>query len=196
MRICEYSDVQGDRRTKILCVRNLHFFDSKNKDISNNWDTIENTVMVFITFAFQKKDVRNDTISHQRSGDKMGDGEMCPVRACIEIVSRIRSYNIPADKLGDIQINYFEFDGKGFTIPSLMILLKIRQAVFLLGQVVLGFTAGEMGTHSNHSGGAMGMFLAGTSLKGVQDVVSPPSIFNRIIPNRLRIIHICFFNVN
>jgi hypothetical protein len=162
MRSCEYSDVQGDRRKKILCVRNLHFFDSKNKDISNNWDTIENTVTVAITFEFQKKDVRNKTISHQTSGDKMGDGEMCPVRACIEIVFRIRSYNIPADKLGDIQINYVEFDGKGFTIPSSMILLKIRQAVCSLGQEVLGFTADEVGTHSNRSGGAMGMFLAGT----------------------------------
>jgi hypothetical protein len=87
---------------------------------------------------------------------------MCPVRACIEIVSQIRSYNIPADKLGDIQINYVEFDGKGFTIPSSMILLKIRQAVCSLGQEVLGFTADEVGTHSNRSGGAMGMFLAGT----------------------------------
>jgi hypothetical protein len=30
-----------------------------------------------------------------------------------------------------------------------------------LGQSVLGFLAEEIGTHSNHSGGAMGMFLAG-----------------------------------
>jgi hypothetical protein len=30
MRSCEYSDVQGERRTKILCVRNFRFFDKLN----------------------------------------------------------------------------------------------------------------------------------------------------------------------
>jgi len=31
-----------------------------------------------------------------------------------------------------------------------------------LGNATLGFSAEEIGTHSNGSGGAMGMFLAGT----------------------------------
>jgi hypothetical protein len=66
------------------------------------------------------------------------------------------------DKLKDISINYIQLDGKGFTIPSSMILLRIRQAVSSLGQAVLGFSPDEVGTHSNRSGGAMGMFLAGT----------------------------------
>jgi hypothetical protein len=68
----------------------------------------------------------------------------------------------PPEKLGDTPINYVEFDGKGFIIPSSMILLKIRQAVTTLGPSVLGFSAEEVGTHSNRSGGAMGMFLSGT----------------------------------
>ena len=163
MRSCEYSDVQGERRTKILCVRNIRFFDKLNKDISSNYsDLQEKAVTVSITFEFQKKEVRNDTISHQRSGDKIGDGKMCPVRAAIEIVLRIVKYNYPVDKVRDIQINYVELDGKGFTIPSSMILLRIRQAVAGLGHSLLGFHPEEVGTHSNRSGGAMGMFLAGT----------------------------------
>jgi len=68
----------------------------------------------------------------------------------------------PPEKLGDTPINYVEFDGKGFIIPSSMILLKIHQAVTTLGPSVLGFSAEEVGTHSNRSGGAMGMFLSGT----------------------------------
>jgi len=163
MRSCEYSDVQGERRTKTLCVRNIRFFDKLNKDISSNYsDLREKAVTVSITFEFQKKEVRNDTISHQRSGDKIGDGKMCPVRAAIEIVLRIVKYNYPIDKVRDIQINYVELDGKGFTIPSSMILLRIRQAVAGLGHSLLGFHPEEVGTHSNRSGGAMGMFLAGT----------------------------------
>jgi hypothetical protein len=163
MRSCEYSNVQGERRTKILCVRNLRFFDKLNKDISSDYsDLHEKAVTVSITFEFQKKEVRNDTISHQHSGDKIDDGKMCPVRAAIEIVLRIVKYNHPADKVKDIQVNYMEFDGKGFTIPSTMILSRIRQAVVSLGHAALGFHPEEVGTHSNRSGGTMGMFLAET----------------------------------
>jgi hypothetical protein len=87
---------------------------------------------------------------------------MCPVRAAAEIVKRIHSYNIPKDKIRDTPINYIEVDQKGFTIPSSVILLKIRQAVSNLGHELLGFSPDDVGTHSNRSGGAMGMFLAGT----------------------------------
>ena len=87
---------------------------------------------------------------------------MFPVRAAAKIVKRIRSYSLSEDKLPDTPINYAEISGKGFTIPSTLVLSKICLAVTNLGQSVLGFTADEVGTHSNHSGGAMGMFLAGT----------------------------------
>jgi len=55
MRSCEYSDVQGERRMKILCVQNIRFFDSSNRDISSNLDLISDAVTVSITFEFQKK---------------------------------------------------------------------------------------------------------------------------------------------
>ena len=55
MRSCEYSDVQGECRTKILCVQNIRFFDSSNRDISSNLDLISDAVTVSITFEFQKK---------------------------------------------------------------------------------------------------------------------------------------------
>jgi hypothetical protein len=162
MRSCEYSDVQGERRTKILCVRNIRFFNKNNRDISANIDELTEATTVSITFEFQKKDVRNDTISHQKSFDKINGGEMCPVRAAAEIVKRIHSYNIPKDKIPDTPINYIEVAHKGFTIPSSVILAKIRQAVSNLGQERLGFSPDDVGTHSNRSGGAIGMFLAGT----------------------------------
>jgi len=163
MRSCEYSDVEGERRTKTLCVRNFRFFDVNNRDISLEYTSLsEKAVTVSITFEFQKKEVRNDTISHQLSGDKIGQGEMCPVKAAIAIISRIVEYDLPPDKLRDNKINYLQFDGKGFSIPSSLILQRIRQVVASLGQELLGFTPEEVGTHSNRSGGAMGMFLAGT----------------------------------
>jgi hypothetical protein len=162
MRSCEYSDTQGERRTKILCVRNLRFFDDQNRDISSQLDLLTDSITVSITFEFQKKEVRNDTISHQRSGDSIGGKEMCPVRAAAEIVKSIATYKLPTEKFTNTPINYLEIDGKGFTIPSTMVLTKIRQAVTSLGPAVLGFSAEDVGTHSNRSGGAMGMFLSGT----------------------------------
>jgi hypothetical protein len=133
MRNWEFSDVQGERRTKILCIRNTRFFDRQNRDISSNLDLISTASTVSITFEFQKKEVCNDTISHQRSGDSIGNGEMCPVRAASEIIKRIYSYNISPEKVTDTPINYLEIDGKGFSIPSSLILMKIRQAVSSLG---------------------------------------------------------------
>ncbi len=147
----------------MLCVRNFCFFNNFTRDISTEYSSLSsNTVTVLITFEYQKKEVRNDIISHQASGDNLGYGEMCPIWAAIAIVLHIVEYDFMPDKLKDISINYIQLDGKGFTIPSSMILLRIRQAVSSLGQAVLGFSPDEVGTHSNRSGGAMGMFLAGT----------------------------------
>jgi len=162
MRSCEYSDVQGERWTKLLCVRNVRFFDENNRDIPKNYSYNQFASTVSVTFEFQRKDVRNDTISHQRSGDSIAMGEMCPVKAMAALIKKIRSYGIPEEKLGDIPINFVQFDGKGFSIPSSLILVKFREAVTTLGQEVLGFLPEDVGTHSNRSGGAMGMFLAGT----------------------------------
>jgi hypothetical protein len=43
-----------------------------------------------------------------------------------------------------------------------MILSRIRLAVKAIGKEKLGFTERDVGTHSNRSGGAMGMYLVGT----------------------------------
>jgi hypothetical protein len=62
----------------------------------------------------------------------------------------------------DLQINTVVLNGKLSTISSTTILGKIRAAVKALGKDNLGFTENEVGTHSNRSGGAMGMYLSGT----------------------------------
>jgi hypothetical protein len=163
MRSCEYSDVQGERRTKILCVRNLRFFNKFNQDISHEYLALhKHAVTVAITFEFQKKEVCNDAISHQRSGDTIGNGEMCPVKAAIETVLRIVEYDLPPEKLKDNPINFVQFEGRGFTVSSSLILQRIRGAVASLGHEALGFSPDKVGIHSNKSGGAMGMFLSGT----------------------------------
>jgi hypothetical protein len=119
---------------------------------------------VSITFEFQKRDIRNDTISHQQSGDKEGTGNMCPLKAAISIVRRIYSYGLLQGKVHDAQINLVRSGSDLFTIPSSMFLQRIRYTVDLLGPEKLGITSNEVGTHSNRSGEAMGMFLPGTPI--------------------------------
>jgi len=57
MRSCEYSDVQGERHTKILCMRNIRFFDDNNRDISKDFNKIHLAISVTLTFEFQKRDI-------------------------------------------------------------------------------------------------------------------------------------------
>jgi hypothetical protein len=105
MRSCEYSEMQGERRTKILCMRNIRFYNERNQDITNKIDELEDAVSISLTFEFQKKDIRNETISHQKSGDKLVLGHMCPVKEAVNIVRRIHSYGLPSEKFPDTQIN-------------------------------------------------------------------------------------------
>jgi len=162
MRSCEYSEVQGERRTKLLCVKNLRFFNKNNQDTSKLTSILHQAESVTITFEFQKKEVRNDIISRQCSNDPLGAGEMCPVRAAASIIKRISTYDIPPAKLQDTQINIVKSGDKLFAIPSSIFLQQIWFIVDKLGKEKLGFSSADVGTHSNRSGGAMGMFLAGT----------------------------------
>jgi hypothetical protein len=132
MRSCEYSNVSGKQKTKVVCFRNRRFF-QKNRLLKHNSPGIHLTTVVSITFEWQKRDVRDDVITHQKSNDSIGEGIMCPDRACIELVKRIYSEKVPNQSIPDLQINTVIKNGER-----------------------------DVGTHSNRSGGAMGMYLAGT----------------------------------
>ncbi len=93
MRSCEYSKVSGKRRTKLLCLRKIRFFNKDRRLIPHSSPLIFQAENMSITFEWQKKDVRDDIITHQRSGDK----DMCPVLAAANLVSRISAYPISSD---------------------------------------------------------------------------------------------------
>jgi hypothetical protein len=162
MRSCEYSSVEGERRTKLLCFRNIRVFDANNRLIPHNVLTLKAAASVSITFEFQKKEVRDDTVSHQKSGDTLGNGEMCPVRACVALIVRAKCFPIPTSKFPDMPINIAFINNRLWHIPSSMILDVIRRTVKDIGEEKLGFGPDDVGTHSNRSGGAMSMFLSGT----------------------------------
>jgi hypothetical protein len=162
MRSCEYSTVSGPRRTKLLCFRNIRLFDKENRIIPHDSVKIREAQAVSITFEFQKKEVRDDTITHQRSGDAIDGGHMCPVLACISLISRARTLHPNPKHLADTSVNTVFSANKALQTPSEMFLTTIRRAVKDLGSDKLGFGPDQVGTHSNRSGGAMSMFLSGT----------------------------------
>ncbi len=144
-----------------MCIKNISFF-SKTKTIANSTPEIYNTTSVAISFEWQKRDIRDDTITRQLSNDTIGDKIMCPVHAAAELVSALYNSGIPHSKISSLQINTVVIKGTLFSIPSTMVLDRIRSAIRSLGKEKLGFSEDKVGTHSNRSGGAMGMYLAGT----------------------------------
>jgi hypothetical protein len=109
-----------------------------------------------------KEGYKRRCITHQKSNNSTGERIMCPVRACAELVKCIYSEKIQNQNIPDLQINIVMKNGKLTTIPSSMILTRIRSAVRAIGKEKLGFTDRDVGTHSNRLGGAMGMYLVGT----------------------------------
>ena len=161
MRSCEYSDVEAQRRTTVVQVRDVTFWKGNERVEPDQADDIRNADAVSITFRKQKNRDDGTTITQHRNLNPDND-ELCPVRALGEIVGRIRHYGEATnDKWKEATINAFpREDGAGLTgITSKTVLQKLRQAVARIGGSRLGYDAGRVGTHSIRSGAAMAMFL-------------------------------------
>ena len=81
MRSCEYLNVSGERRTKLLIISNIRFY-LRRQLISHDHPDLPLADSVSITFLFQKKEVRDDTITQHRSNDNV----LCPVRQWASLV--------------------------------------------------------------------------------------------------------------
>jgi hypothetical protein len=88
-RSCEYSKVprSKQKRTKLLTLKNVHFFKS-GRQLPFQSPDLELVDSVSITFEMQKNDDKNDTVTHGQTGDNV----LCPVLQWARLVSRISSY--------------------------------------------------------------------------------------------------------
>jgi hypothetical protein len=155
MRSCEYVQVSGPRKTKILSVKNIKFF--KGKRLLEHRDPLLHLAdCVSITFEHQKKDIKNDIITQHKSDDVL----LCPVKIWCKIIRRIISY--PSSTI-DSQVNTFFFthNNKKHLFSGQELLKRLRLAATSIGPEILGFTAAQIGLHSARSGAAMAMYLAG-----------------------------------
>jgi len=153
-RSCEYSKVNGERRTDIITVGNVRFF-LKNKEIKHS-DTkrLPLADCVNITWNYQKRDDRNESVTQERNGHPC----MCPVRLWTAVIIRLRQYPGTTDKT---TVNTVLLpNGKLHEITSTELLTKLRAAVTAIGESTLGFGPLDIGLHSLRSGAAMAMYLA------------------------------------
>ena len=153
MRSCEYlSAPQAEKkRTAVLKLKNIRF-NKDHRTLSHDSPLLEFADSVSITFEFQKKDERNDTVSQMFTGDPL----LCPVRSWAAIVRRIWSY--PGASL-ETPVSAVWRDDKIDHISSKELIARLRASVIAIGEDRLGFKADDIGTHSIRSGGAMQMFL-------------------------------------
>ena len=150
MRSCEYSDVEAQRQTTVVQVKDITFWKGSERVGLQQADEIRNADAVSITFRKQKNRDDGTTITQHRNNNRDND-ELCPVQALGEIVGRIRGYGETTnDKWTEATINAFPREDKaGLTrITSKTVLQKLRQAVATIGGSRLGYDAGRVGTHS------------------------------------------------
>jgi hypothetical protein len=154
MRSCEYSNVNGERKTKLLTLNNLCFY-KDNKQLSLHDKNLHNADCMKITFEFQKTDKKNQPVYHHRSGHPF----LCPIIVWSSIVKRILNY--PGSSLAS-SVNLVQLpDKRTQQLSNNFLLSKIRSAAATMGFESLGFFPSDIGLHSLRSGAAMAMYLAG-----------------------------------
>ena len=152
-RSCEYLKVpQAEkRRTDILCLRNIRFF-RNGRELSHSDPLLEYADCVSITFEFQKKDERMDTVTQMASYDTI----LNPVRQWAALVKRISRY---PGATRDTPVSAVWRNGRIEHITSKEMILALRAAVSSIGEDILGIKIEDIGTHSIRSGAAMAMYL-------------------------------------
>ena len=151
MRSCECSRVSGERRTKLLRLRNVQFYRGRRR-MCHNDRSLLSADSVSVTFEFQKNDERDVTITQHCTHD----ATLCPVRAWAALVKRV--LGCPSTN-SDTPVNAFVVNGVLKHIPATRIVDKIRASATVIGEDVLGCHPSEFGSHSIRSGAAMAMCL-------------------------------------
>ena len=165
MRSCEYLKTAATEAKRTMIVKVKHIiFKKGNRIMSHSDRNLEKADLVSILFEYQKNDRRDVRVHMFRSGNKV----LCPVIAWAKTVKRVRK--IPKCP-EDAEVCLFS-DKKRQTslLQAAHVRSRLRAVVDLLGEETLGFKKEEIGLHSIRSGGAMAMFLSGTSVIVIQRV--------------------------
>lgn len=153
MRSCEYLLVtQAEkRRTDIIRLRNIRFF-KEGIEMSHNNPNLISADSVSITFEWQKKDERSETVTHLSTDHPL----LSPPRLWTTIVKQIRSYPGSND---DTPVSAVWRNNRIEHISSKEMVKALQAAVESIGEDTLGIKKEDIGTHSIQSGAAIAMYL-------------------------------------
>ena len=152
MRSCEYLKTSGDdRKTKPLRLRNLVFRDRRNRIIPHDSPNLHLAKTITIAFEFQKKDLRDDSVTQSWSGHPL----CCPVLAAAAIVRRLRSFSSDPDTF---LYSYLDSQGITGSITSTTALKLLRGFIDTI-EPEFGIASADVGLHSIRASAAMGMYL-------------------------------------
>lgn len=156
MRSCEYLQVAGDRKTELLCERDIRFFKGKLEIRKDHTQFYHEVTSVSICFRLQKNDEKEAIITIHRA--KLGG--LCPVTTWGEIVSRVLSYegsslNSPVNLMKQVVKNKTKY----VQVKSTQMLQHIRNTATQIGANKLGFGPRNAGKHSIRSSFAMLLYV-------------------------------------
>ncbi|KAI2499964.1 hypothetical protein MHU86_14538 [Fragilaria crotonensis] len=164
MRSCEYSTVQGNRRTVPIHLGDVEF--RRSGRILRSWDAAALWVAdtVSVVYRTQKNGDRGTIVTQHRTVTNKATDPLCPVRALAQLVARIASYEVGEtnkwENITDRPINIVRGERTPvFTeITSTQVLHHLRAAAIQYGDNRLGFPLKKLGTHSIRSGAATALY--------------------------------------
>jgi hypothetical protein len=154
MRSCEYLKTSGSRRTQPIRQCDIIFRDQFNRVIPHTDENLHQAESVSITFRFQKRDIRDDTITQSRSGNRY----FCPVIACAIIVKQMIA---DGNKTTDAVFRFLQDNGTFADLHSKSALLLLRHFLREVDSESLNIKPDQCGLHSLRSSSAMAMYLNG-----------------------------------
>ena len=152
MRSCEYLVTSGERRTHPIRKRNI-VFRKRNRIVPHDDPNLAEADTVTVTFEFQKRDLRDDSVTQSKSGNAL----LCPVRAAAAIVRRIQQFG--GD--GDTYVYTYQDDkGKLMDMTGDTAREHLRCFIRTIDKS-WGLNDKDVGLHSIRSSAAMAMYLNG-----------------------------------
>ena len=160
MRVCEFCSTETPGRTKKLTLGDIVFRSQESRVVDQQDPTLDEKAM-FVTICFS--DQKNGTKMERRSHRKTGHEILCPVKAWVRIVQKVRS-QFRTKEDNSIPVCAYKDGNRAREIGSSQVLQLLRSSCkFHDGEHRYGIKASELGTRSIRSGAAMALALQGNS---------------------------------
>lgn len=158
MRVCEFCSTERPGRTRKLTLGDIVFRDQDSRVVDQTDPRLDGKAM-FVTICFS--DQKNGTKMERRSHQKTGQEILCPVKAWVRTVQRVRSQFRTRDN-NSIPVCAYKEGHSAKEISSSQVLQLLRSSCkFHDGENRYGIKESELGTRSIRSGAAMALALQG-----------------------------------